>query len=213
MKCKAIILPTKNKSQILTLNGKLFYDYKPQIGGLPQMGDTDGIPVCQHLYILSDEVIKIGDYYFSKGESAECSVHLCGSERLENICKECGAKKIVATTDTTLELPTIDDESLKLYCENPSEYVEVDEKTTEDIERDLNIFGHDIGLTENEYKEYIKDNSLIKISSNNTISFKPVVEEETWDDVIKAYSQSGDISRIGLTKYLENNYNPPTKKI
>ena len=45
--------------------------------------------------------------------------------------------------------------------------VEMEEKTTEDIQRELGIYGHDEGLNEAEYKDFAAKNSLIKPKITN----------------------------------------------
>ena len=46
-------------------------------------------------------------------------------------------------------------------------YVEVEEKSIEEIEIELGIYGHDEGLTESEYSEYIKKNNVLKLKITN----------------------------------------------
>jgi hypothetical protein len=52
----------------------------------------------------------------------------------------------------------------------PKEFISED-KSIEDIERELGIYGHDEGLAKTEYQEYIKKHSLLKtiINSENKI--------------------------------------------
>jgi hypothetical protein len=45
--------------------------------------------------------------------------------------------------------------------------VEIEEKTTEDIERELGIYGHDEGLNEAEYKDFAAQSPLIKPKITN----------------------------------------------
>ena len=70
-------------------------------------------------------------------------------------------KKIILTTDPTLiadGVQEIDNEFLKWFIKNPScDFIEVKEKSPNEIEKELGIYGHDIGLTENEYSEWLKN--------------------------------------------------------
>lgn len=56
----------------------------------------------QELYIISNEVIKENDWYYSNGKTSEYSIHQCTSKRLKAICKEYSAQKVIATTDQSL---------------------------------------------------------------------------------------------------------------
>jgi hypothetical protein len=56
----------------------------------------------QYLYILIDEEIKVGDYYYAGGKSDPYSIHKCDSERLAKICKEMKAQKISSTNNFKL---------------------------------------------------------------------------------------------------------------
>lgn len=56
------------------------------------------------------------------------------------------------------------------YISQPKSFdveVEMEEKTTEDIQRELGIYGHDEGLNEAEYKDFAAQNSLIKPKITN----------------------------------------------
>lgn len=193
MKHQAVLLATEEISCI----GRPMYDLE---------FDKDGFdPHVVHtynLYVLSEDEVKVGDYYFSDGKTVGYSIHLCDSKRLEQICKEHGAKKVIFSSDESLGLPIPDDESLKLYCANPTEYVDVkyhkwviDEKTDK------------VGYTDYEV------GWIPKISYNNTISFKPVVEEESWDSILNTFTEESRLRGIlGFKDWLKENYNPPQRK-
>lgn len=58
--------------------------------------------VDNEVYVLSDELIKEGDWYYSSGISFKYSIHLCDSKRLADICNSMDAKKITATTNKNI---------------------------------------------------------------------------------------------------------------
>ena len=54
-------------------------------------------------------------------------------------------------------IQTIDDEFLQWVVQNSNcEYVEIEEKTNSEIEKELDIYGHDEPLTEKEYSQWLK---------------------------------------------------------
>lgn len=63
-----------------------------------------GNPVGQseqayHLYLLSDDKIKVGDVYYSGDRTAKYGIHICDSDRLADICNQNNVKKVIASTD------------------------------------------------------------------------------------------------------------------
>jgi len=125
-----------------------------------------------HMYITNDEEIKEG-WYFNNAVGVNQSVFV-KNEDLESLKLIYGDKpshlhKIILTTDQDLiadGIQSIDNEFLEWFVNNPGcEYVEVEEKTIEDIEKELNIFGYDIGLSEREYLDWLNDGGeLYKIN-------------------------------------------------
>lgn len=207
MKHKVILLPTDRGILVKETNtGKLRF-VETLLGENKGWIKTNDELVPQHLYILSDEEIK-GEGW--RIDMDRLSVGFIDSDTYYNDPKNGKFKKIISSTDKSLGLPSPDNESLKLYCENPTKYVEVE------IEREDYFDEGGVHTGEFDLK--------FKISSNNTISFKPVVEEESWDDINSAYkeykqsikNQYNDKHWLQRVKpilvWLEENYNPPTKK-
>lgn len=147
--------------------------------------------VPQHIYILSDDEIKEGDWFIWDNDDSiqkavsdsqaytDCygkgsfSINMCA------IGKE--AKKIIATTNPDLikeGIASIDDEFIKQYCDNPIEEVNVEYEYKENINE--RIYGKSIviGDVTNQREEP-------KLSSNGSIIIKPI--EETWEEVINYY--------------------------
>jgi hypothetical protein len=120
----------------------------------------------RNMYITSDEEIKVGDFFYNRNFT---EIHKCIEidsngdllyNRINRILSKY-AKKIILTTDLELikdNVQAIDDEFLEWFINNPScEYVEINEKTPDEIEIELNIHGHDIGLTNTEFDEWLKN--------------------------------------------------------
>jgi hypothetical protein len=81
-----------------------------------------GSNTAQHIYITSDEEIKVGDWYFITESISKCESKYEAND-LTDICK-----KIILTTDQDLiadGVQAIDDEFLEWFVKNPScEFVE-----------------------------------------------------------------------------------------
>ena len=133
---------------------------------------NDFIDDYQNIYITSDEEIKTGEWCFElhNGDSKATSPKFIDEQRNIWWLRKANAndiagcpttKKIILTTDLDLSkdgVQAIDDDFLEWFFKNPScEEVEVDEKTPDEIEIELNIHGHDIGLTNTEFDEWLKN--------------------------------------------------------
>lgn len=70
------------------------------------------------------------------------------------------------------ELESLTDKECDNYIQTlptkqlPKDFIPI-KKSIEDIEKELGIFGHDEGLTELDYQNYIKDNPLLKTITNS----------------------------------------------
>lgn len=164
---------------------------------------TSFIP--QHLYILSDDEIKEGDFYFSGNRftNDNLSKFKVGISSTE-FYKEQSIKKIIASTNTDLikeGIASINDYFIKQYCNNPTEEVLVEyEKTI----GDKYIPGYNFDLPE--------ANEIVikpKLSYNGSIIINPV--EETWGNILDSYYSRKDMS-ILLVEWLTQNYQVPNKK-
>src|SRR5690606_35523531 len=108
-------MKTYKKHQIVMLysnfnieKGQLGYIPKNNFLGICKNEELDRLDkknddvIAQHLYIISNEKIKIGNWYYFMG-----CINQCDSERLLQICEEYEVEKIIASTDKSLELPQI----------------------------------------------------------------------------------------------------------
>ena len=82
-RAKVVMLPTNEKTNIINTNQGLLYNSNDYIG------------INQHLYIISDDEIKEGDYYI-----IDDIPELLKNNGLKFIDDYC--KKVIATTDTSL---------------------------------------------------------------------------------------------------------------
>lgn len=133
--------------------------------------------IGQHLYILSDEKIKEGDWYYDPFDSKiRKALSNIDSHSIFSNCK-----KIIATTDDTLTfkddfyiryLPTIPDnfidKFIAMYNTNPI--------------KDAMVEYDEIGEAASEYK--------LKVDENNQIAISTTKETWTKDEVIKLCSRA-----------------------
>lgn len=211
---QVVILPTETKSKLY----QLLTDKKLYIGdNIPQ---SDSQRPNQHLYILSDEEIKEGDWYIGERntgpqllqckEIKEGMVIPTESSKYPYNIGEC--KKVIATTDSSLtqlvqtlhgkafvskELPRPSDAFVQKLVEecnkgNVITEVLVEYEGIEWLDRPLEYF--------------------IKTAPDNTITIKPV--EKTWDDIFKNFQQllNKTTQEVNFKTWLQNNYQVPKKK-
>lgn len=88
---KVVMLSTEKASPLFDKKGQLEYNINPPLHGIRDLGWK-----YQHLYIISDDEIKEGDWYMNK--FGRLSIKVIGDKSNE------GDKKIVATTDKSLEI-------------------------------------------------------------------------------------------------------------
>jgi len=89
-----VMLPTEKSNLIACDDGTLFYYHKEQTGG--------GIAQCQHLYILSDEEIKEGDWCIRDGwDLFQADKWIINALKTGDLRKH-QIKKVIATTDKSL---------------------------------------------------------------------------------------------------------------
>ena len=97
-RAKVVMLPTNEKTNIINTNQGLLYNSNDYIG------------INQHLYIISDDEIKEGDYYI-----IDDIPELLKNNGLKFIDDYC--KKVIATTDTSLGLPQPSKQFIEKYIE------------------------------------------------------------------------------------------------
>jgi hypothetical protein len=78
--------------------------------------------------------------------------------------------------------------------------VEMEEKSNEDIQKELGIFGHDEGLSEREYTEYSKNNFILKPEFTNSNMKVVMTVEETLKNHLEIDEYGHIIWRQGAVK-------------
>lgn len=148
-----------------------------------------------HLYFLSDEEIKEGDWFYDTllYTSQKCSKN--------QIVGDLRGKKIIATTDESLVLPRPSDSFIKAYCEQGGIDEVLVEYEIDDTMSMLDISDY-YPLGESYYCK-------LKVAPDNTISIKPVKNSWIREEVValckKAYKDS---NTTGLSEQgLENEAN------
>jgi hypothetical protein len=192
------ILPTTQPTGIFETNSGLQFSIMNKV----RYGEFKGF----HIYITSDEELPYDNSIFATGafyhRDAAKDIHIITKDTFHpnpNFCS-----RIILTTDDSLfkyGVQSIDDEFLEWFVKNPScESIEVEEKTPDEIEKELGIYGHDIGLTENEYSEWLKNGGqLYKI-----IIPQEEPKQETLEEAAEKYTidspQMSEIRKIAFIK-------------
>lgn len=193
---KVVMLPTNEKAEIgfLTQKGKerghLVHFDRP----MPIILDSEN----QHLYFLSDDEIKVGDWCYDEYNKVIFKNNSIGTPG--------ASKKIIATTDR-LEIPyQFDKWSI---IPQPSEgfiqkfvdsYNSGDSITEADVEYISNL--EQIGSEDDEYFEKLKINP-----KDNTITIKKLKDTWTRDEIVNLLQQfNNDKSGVfDCTKWIEEN--------
>lgn len=105
-KCKVVMLPTNEKSKlVLSFKEKSFNQLvEPKLTLIEESNYQLSNIQSQHLYILSDEEIKEGDWYINTWEDGQPMLCKVNSKEEANDCNRLNhcCKKIIATTDKSL---------------------------------------------------------------------------------------------------------------
>lgn len=210
--CKVVMLPTNEKSHIYHVVNvdKLRYVtgiHKEDLEQFPNQSNTQN----QHLYILSDDEIKEGDYLISiTGNILKCN----NPHRKEIQLHSIG--KIIATTDSFLNLPQPSQAFIKKYCESNSEIKEV---MVEYVNKYFSSGANEskwhectkeaYELIEKDYWFDTKKEIEIKTNSKNEVSISPVksswTKEEVYDLVNKFSFKYTKLTSRETILWLEEN--------
>lgn len=203
-KCKVVALPTKDKQNGIVINTH----------GIKYENDL------VHLYLVSDEQIKEGDYMILKEDHSHGRLRVChwiGDNRLYIDAKEdigwgfvyrnevC---KVIATTDEQLNLPIVPERLIKEYCDKGG----IDEVMVEikvDYHAICEISTSDCRLYNNgrtDCEDCVKAKKVIEVS--------PVKESWTIEDVERLcrkafqsgfYAEEGYGCRFCENEFIKNN--------
>jgi hypothetical protein len=191
-KCQVVMLP------IITTDMFLGVDYKDTKLSIKSTYDIFKEGIYYHLYVVSDDQIKDGDWYFNTDMRTKEYGVIKADERLAKLATNApSCKKIIATTDSSLTIKIdgyrgdlLPDVSFDIVLPQPSQLF---------IERYVTEYNKGNVITES-LVEY--EDSVPKVNPNtNTIGIKKVKAKRWYkrDEVIelitKAVAESHDWSR------------------
>lgn len=217
------MLPTKEKA-------KLFIDHRnfkhPLLIEGP-FGISDDESIYQHLYILSDEEIKEGDWYAAnvsqsnREEDADGEIHAVKEytntpvQKIIDICKEYKLPKVIATTDSSLEceqdrflkgykssLPEPSEAFIEKYIEAYNNGTPITDVLIEYEESyDLEYYTPAGGI---ETAKRINYSDKLKVDKSNTITIKRVKDSWNREEHI---SEVKRIIELYVTTYKDGDIN------
>lgn len=205
-KAQVIMLPTKNK-----INGSIVKDIMNEVK-LLHIKQKDFCEhedfEAQHLYIISDDEIKEGDWFINLFNNVIVQA--------DNWIYVSTCKKIIATTNTSLTedkrtyisglmdkpniLPQPSQQFIEKYIES---YNRGDVITDVLVEYETNYL-----KWKTSELEKLEDTNKLKINSNNTITIKKLKNSWSREEVINlVYKHTEDMfkQRIELDKWIEEN--------
>ena len=158
---KIVMLSTEDINGLVKVNGTLrvekgMFNYPKKLYPDAQQ---------QHLYILSNDEIKEGDWYYDI--DTECFEKAIGYDVLSaNECEDC--YKIIASTDPKLDLPQIPQSLIEYYADHHPEEIElksIDVRVDPDEPNDMAIFSEELKLQDNKVvwvEPYVQPNAKIE---------------------------------------------------
>lgn len=204
--CKVVVLPTnqKAKGREIIYDGDIFYgqainDKWFNSNGTQMLRLNNKSDFAYHLYILSDDKIKVGDWAIFpdikndviKNYNLPVKVkYNYASNGLYNF-------KVIASTNSDLKLPSPSNAFIQKYCEMDGRINEIN------IEY---ILQHDL-RTDDRKKEF---QYIPKVSSDNTITIKAIKNSFSRKEVIKILEELYYISEHpnfeGVDQWFNKNY-------
>ena len=173
----------------------------------------------QHLYITSDEEIKVNDWVmlnYRIGKSIDKALPACLKNAFhnadfwnaENKTQNLGNKPIIATTDTSLRLPQLPQEFIQYFIK---EYNKGNIITKVEIEYEDKFLGYFPHVATNGTSREPKYEIQLKVNFNNTINIKPIKNSWNRKEVKQlmelayneGYSTNGGV--IDIDKWIEEN--------
>ena len=175
-RAQVIMLPTTQDSMLFIHDGTLQSCYDD---GAAVANDIDW--KCQHLYIVTDDEIKEGDWFMFYGEPRQAK---------DLIAEPVNQGKIIATTDSELMVQGSTPDSAKEW----KKVFELPSPSQSFIEKYCKVGG--IDEVDVEYEELYGASNFplgiysLKVESDNTITIHPIKDSWTREeviDVLKAY--------------------------
>lgn len=213
-KFKVVLLPSdKAIFHGIIKNGNILKQCYER-NGISSPYDKDWIG--QHLYIISNDEIKEGDWYYNPNTLNKYHIFQrseLGNEFVNNH-KDADSlknlKKIVATTDPfarTIIGNKIPESFIQSYIKSYNEGKVIEEVELEMIEQIAD--GTSYGMSDP--MDEPPTEFVIKTNSSNEVIIKSV--EDSWNNILYTHkTEEIDWDIDTFIKYLNNNYNAPTKK-
>ena len=171
---KVVMISTQKIERLYKDNGILYFDDKPS-----EFSDF------KHLYFLSDDEIKEGDWYYNNLFNATSQLvkeGLVDDDVIETLNKNCHNNKIIASTDTSLGLPQPSEEWIEYFISEWNAGRRIDFVLVEYEEKIRNKFGEIVDFYI--YKED-KSTEVLKVNQDNTINIKPIKDSFSREEVIE----------------------------
>ena len=169
-----------------------------------------------HLYILSDEEIKEGDwFYFTNDNGENYYIHQCVKSSLNSILKNKSAKKIIATNDKSLTIDIIPSgfksgvgalshkQNINLP-KIPQSFIEhfISEYNKGNIITEVMVEYENKQKTINYHKDLWVDDWVLKINPDNTINIKPI-KINKYEDLYKAIDKIKEGHKGSAINFIE----------
>lgn len=198
-KCKVVMLDTKD-STVLAFNFKSNELFIPIFNSLNHKECT-----YKHLYILSDDEIKEGDYVYDGKYNLPNIDHEVYKWSYENWIEspdfeDMKCYKIIASTDETLDLPRPSKSFLQKYCDSDGKIEFVNIECEVDYNKDCKLekFGSKINIYSkcNQFKKNDLDCTdckmafyKLKVAKDNTITIHPLKNLYKREEVVTLLAQ------------------------
>lgn len=198
-KCKVVMLDTKD-STVLAFNFKSNELFIPIFNSLNHKECT-----YKHLYILSDDEIKEGDYVYDGKYNLPNIDHEVYKWSYENWIEspdfeDMKCSKIIASTDETLDLPRPSKSFLQKYCDSDGKIEFVNIECEVDYNKDCKLekFGSKINIYSkcNQFKKNDLDCTdckmafyKLKVAKDNTITIHPLKNLYKREEVVTLLAQ------------------------
>lgn len=216
--CKVVILSNQDsKSDIRRYMSDSVYKLHTNFTALDKRSRYSETISYEHLYILSNEEIKEGDYVFM---SMYKEIRICDTSDKASMLNEKQYRnifiKIIATTDTSLGLPQPSQSFIKKYIEEYNKdntiknvLVEFEIFNDKSKERQYSLCSD---FTKEEYFDLIKSYRL-KLDLDNTITIKKIKDiysrEEVNSLLIQLSTKVYELGKRTQAYYMSNIGQPP----
>lgn len=210
-KCKVVLLPTEKaiKNQIFQYKEEVKFPYVAKIGQFSYAGfnfdsKMDGFKHLQpyHLYILSDEEIKVGDWAYNTFNGIICQNK---TNHIWTKVNDPLTLKVIATTDEDLgygdgtgyfeHLPHPSHKFIKKFCELNGIYEILVEYYSDDFGEKYT--SNELGI---DWLSGVDVSGQLKVAPDNTITIKRIKENYTLEEVKKIVEYTKSLNYMDGSK-------------